>query len=156
MTDTFNRLHFSSSKELVTGPSIIPESELKDIEPRNLPGSVGLYLLKLSSATGFTLGRSNTIQSVVRYVNKDVGEVISREGCIVRLDKKAFSGNRDSGACVFDLEGRVDGMITAGLEPGDKAGDKAKAKDYDVTYAAPMEWLLDDIKRQGYAVMLPN
>ncbi|EXA35099.1 hypothetical protein FOPG_14946 [Fusarium oxysporum f. sp. conglutinans race 2 54008] len=41
-------------------------------------------------------------------------------------------------------------MITAGLRNQDNADG------FDVTYATAMQWLLDDIKRHGYDVELPN
>ncbi|KAJ9414973.1 hypothetical protein QL093DRAFT_2105520 [Fusarium oxysporum] len=131
---------FSASNELAIGPIIIPGSE------QDPPG---LVVLKHGRTTGFTIGRANGVHSVLRHAFEIAEEVISSEWCIVGLGN-AFSDRGDSGAVVFDLEGRVGGMITAGLRKQDNADG------FDVTYATPMQWLLDDIKRHGYDVELPN
>ncbi|EMT72117.1 hypothetical protein FOC4_g10003970 [Fusarium odoratissimum] len=139
-TEMACRLRFSASHELAIGPIIIPGSE---------QGPPGLVILKHGRTTGFTVGRANGVHSVLRHAFEIAEEVVSSEWCIVGLGN-AFSDKGDSGAVVFDLEGRVGGMITAGLRKQDNADG------FDVTYATPMQWLLDDIKRHGYDVELPN
>ncbi|KAF4423769.1 hypothetical protein F53441_14245 [Fusarium austroafricanum] len=144
------QLRFSASLELAIGPSIIPESELDGTILRNIYGDTSLVVIKHGLTTGFTIGHANGIHSVTRRVAELARETISREWCVIGLHSNAFSQEGDSGACVFDLEGRIAGMMTAGLESEDNPHG------YDVTYVTPMQWLLDDIKRQGYDVKLPN
>jgi len=48
-----------------------------------------------------------------------------------------FSNKGDSGSIVFDLKGRIGGMITAGAGLTDRT---------DTTYVTPMVWLLHDFK----------
>ncbi|KAM0082398.1 hypothetical protein ACKRZS_005382 [Fusarium odoratissimum] len=139
-TEMASRLRFSASHELAIGPIIIPGSE--ETPP-------GLFVLKHGRTTGFTIGRANGVHSVLRHAFEIAEEVVSSEWCIVGFGN-AFSDKGDSGAVVFDLEGRVGGMITAGLRKQDNADG------FDVTYATPMQWLLDDIKRHGYDVEMPN
>ncbi|KAF5989514.1 hypothetical protein FBULB1_800 [Fusarium bulbicola] len=134
------RLRFSSN-EVAIGPALILESEQDD---------PGLVVLKHGKTTGFAVGRANGVHSVTRHVDT-VGEVKSSEWCIIGMDDKAFSAGGDSGAVVFDLEGRVGGMITSGLEAGENPSGK-----HDVTYASTMEWLLEDMAGHGYDLKLPN
>lgn len=52
----------------------------------------------------------------------------------------------DSGSCVWDMPGRIAGILTGG--PTNRGVN-------DVTYAAPIEWILDDIRIQtGFEVEL--
>ncbi|KAF5251024.1 hypothetical protein FANTH_3785 [Fusarium anthophilum] len=140
------RLRFSSN-EVAIGPDLIPECELKGTAPS--PSGETLFVIKHGLKTKFTIGIANGIDSVTRYTS-DVGDVISSEWCIIGTNGEAFSGAGDSGACVFDPEGRIGGMITAGLKSQDYIYG------YDVTYAAPMQWLLDEVKKEGYDLKLPN
>ncbi|KAG5748496.1 hypothetical protein H9Q69_009046 [Fusarium xylarioides] len=151
--DRIERLGFETSLEVTVGPSVIPERELRVAGPSPSPE---LFVMKHGRTSGFTVGRSNGILSVTRYANKFVGEVLSREWCIIAKDNddahiNFFSVEGDSGAPVFDLKGRVGGMITGGL----KAEKNPRGK-HDITYAAPMEWILEDIARHGYDVKLPK
>ncbi|KAH7216865.1 uncharacterized protein BKA55DRAFT_717775 [Fusarium redolens] len=150
LATTALRLDFTYSLEVAIGPRMVPESDLEDALSRTPTEGKGLIVIKHGFKTGFTIGRANGIRSVIRYASEAVGEVISSEWCIIGIDK-AFSEKGDSGACIFDLEGRIGGMITAGLE-----AENITRGGYDVTYAAPMQWLLDDIKRQDYDIKLPN
>lgn len=61
-----------------------------------------------------------------------------------------FSAPGDSGACVFDLSGRIGGMITTGLKAKDNPAGM------DVTYATPIEWLVEYIKHHGVDVSVPD
>ncbi|KDN61741.1 hypothetical protein CSUB01_10814 [Colletotrichum sublineola] len=101
-------------------------------------------------------GLVNQVKSVTRRVLIDGEAFLSQECCIV-ADRVncAFSERGDSGACVFDLEGRAVGMVTSGitrdevLQGNDDYGlDRAM----DVTYATPMEWLLADMKACGLSM----
>ncbi|KAF5011240.1 hypothetical protein FDECE_2639 [Fusarium decemcellulare] len=99
-----------------------------------------LVVAKRGQATGLTIGCSNEVRSVTR-VTHEGEEYISEEWCITHFDgQSAFSKEGDSGACVFGLDGRIGGMITSGN------GNRVP----DITYATPMEWLLEDIKASGF------
>ncbi|KAF5633266.1 uncharacterized protein FTJAE_7230 [Fusarium tjaetaba] len=136
--DRVQRLHFGTSLEVAVGPRVIPRSEQDDR---------GLVVMKHGKTSGFTMGRANGIQSLIR-----VKDVTSSEWCIIGMDgQKPFSAEGDAGACVFDLQGRIGGMITSGLE-----ANKDPFRSHDVTYATPVEWLLEDIARHGYDLKLPN
>ncbi|KAF5631931.1 hypothetical protein F25303_9580 [Fusarium sp. NRRL 25303] len=132
-----NRLHFGSSLELAIGPIPIPERE--GTEPN-------LFVMKHGGSTGFTIGLANGIHPVIRRISG-----VSTEWCIIGMNGEAFTATGDTGACVFDLKGRIGGMIASGLEAG-----KSPFGRHDVTYAMPMQWLLEDIKRAGYDVKLPK
>ncbi|KAF5591519.1 uncharacterized protein FSUBG_10445 [Fusarium subglutinans] len=136
-----------SSNEVAIGPDLIPECELKGTAPS--PSGETLFVIKHGLKTKFTIGIANGIHSVARYTS-DIGDVISSEWCIIGTNGDAFSDAGDSGACVFDPDGRIGGMITAGLKSQDYIYG------YDVTYAAPMQWLLDEVKKEGYDLKLPN
>lgn len=49
-----------------------------------------------------------------------------------------FSRAGDSGSCIWDMAGRVAGILTSGTGAGDEEIN-------DITYATPIEWLLKDI-----------
>ncbi|KAI1023675.1 hypothetical protein LB505_011232 [Fusarium chuoi] len=135
-----NRLHFESSLDLAIGPVVIPQGELEGPSPN-------LCVMKHGGSTGFTIGLANGIHSVIRRISG-----VSTEWCIIGMNDEAFTATGDTGACVFDLKGRVGGMIASGLE----AGKESPLGRHDVTYATPMQWLLEDIKRAGYDVKLPT
>ncbi|KAI1015449.1 hypothetical protein LB504_010954 [Fusarium proliferatum] len=151
MTKSGRSLDFDDSLEVEIGPDTIDGSDLEDATHRNLRGDKGLIVMKHGLKTGFTIGLANGIHSVIRHASDVVGDVTSSEWCIIGMDGKAFSDVGDSGACVFDLEGRIGGMITSGLEAG-----KTPLGEHNVTYATPMQWLLEDIKGAGYDVKLPK
>ncbi|KAF9778096.1 hypothetical protein IL306_004259 [Fusarium sp. DS 682] len=143
-------LRFDTDLEVVIGPRIIPESDLEDTSPRNIHGDRGLVVMKHGKTTKHTIGLGSGIQSVIRRPFEDGEDMISREWCVIGLDG-AFSARGDSGACVCDLEGRIGGMLTGGLKSRDNPNSGN-----DVTYVTPMQWLMDDIKRHGYDVKLPE
>ncbi|KAH6968055.1 hypothetical protein DER45DRAFT_620558 [Fusarium avenaceum] len=59
----------------------------------------------------------------------------------------SFSNKGDSGACIWDMQGRAVGMIIAGV-----GSPEAREQTFDVTYVTPMEWLLEDIRAHGFDV----
>ncbi|KAL7908696.1 hypothetical protein GGI35DRAFT_493694 [Trichoderma velutinum] len=109
-------------------------------------------VVKYGLSGKFTLGLGNTLKSVVRHTDT-LGDVKweSEEWPIVsvvsdRDRQETFSTRGDSGACVWDMELRPAGMITAGSKFFEGA--------YDVTYGQPLERILADIKSCGYEVSL--
>lgn len=133
----------------------IPDKEMYDEHFQAISASLhepAIMVLKNGQKTGLTIGLASQVKSVVRRPHGDIS-VVSEEWCILGHKKnnegrrEAFSEPGDSGACVFDTHGRVGGMLTARLE-------KDATTLHDVSYATPIEWLLEDIKGYGFDVEL--
>ncbi|CAH0051106.1 unnamed protein product [Clonostachys solani] len=126
----------------------VSESELLAL-PRDESNQA--IVAKVGAATGLTLGSSNGMCSSLRSGNN----TWSQEWCIIGMKKDPnqgilaertmFSAQGDSGASVWFLDGRIAGMLTSGRCSGF----------VDVTYATPIERLLNDIRERGYDVELP-
>jgi hypothetical protein len=65
--------------------------------------------------------------------------MISKEWCVLSSISKPFSEPGDSGSVIFDLKGRIGGIMSSGM---------GLIKSVDTTYATPMDWLLNDINEQ--------
>ncbi|OHW89891.1 hypothetical protein CSPAE12_11522 [Colletotrichum incanum] len=130
---------------------IVAVSELLDTSRTHIVGMRG-------QKSGLRFGLFNQVKSVVRRVYSDGPTFLSRECCVVAdsADSSSiFTKKGDSGACVFDLEGRAVGMVTAGIERGDLLqgnDDYGLDRAVDVTYVTPMEWLLADMKACGLSM----
>ncbi|KAL6794960.1 hypothetical protein GGI42DRAFT_131857 [Trichoderma sp. SZMC 28013] len=112
-----------------------------------------MTVIKYGLRGAFTLGLGNTLKSIVRHTDTPGG--VKRESeawpiVSVAPDReqfqKNFSTGGDSGACVWDMEHRPAGIITA--------GSSFFRQVYDVTYAQPLEGILTDIKSCDYEVSL--
>ncbi|KAF5648607.1 hypothetical protein F52700_923 [Fusarium sp. NRRL 52700] len=148
-------LPVTTSSEVKVGPNLITEAELENTSASDTPtpDQQRLVVVKFGCSSGVTFGHSNSIRSVTRQPDglETNEKMVSQNWCIVGVEKKVpFSEGGDSGACVFDLRGRIGGLVMAGL------GATENPEGFDVTYATPMEWILDDIARHGYDVELPN
>jgi WD40 repeat protein len=113
----------------------IPEDDMKHPKMTDMNDEPCLIVAKRGPITGVTWGRANEVKSVRRTDP----EVTSREWCVVGLTGQPFSAKGDSGSAVFDLKGRVGGIMTAGAGLTERL---------DTTYVTPMVWLLSDIKEQ--------
>ena len=112
----------------------IPEDDMKHPKMKDINDE--LIVAKRGPITGVTWGRANEVKSVRRIDP----EVTSREWCVVGLAAgQPFSARGDSGSIVFDLKGRIGGIMTAGAGLTERV---------DTTYVTPMDWLLSDIKEQ--------
>jgi hypothetical protein len=112
----------------------IPEDEMKRPKTTDISNEAFLIVAKRGPTTGLTWGRANEVKSVKRTRPG----VISREWCVVGVpSSQPFSAEGDSGSVVFDLKGRIGGIITSGT---------GFTKTMDTTYVTPMVWLLGDIK----------
>ena len=120
----------------------VPIGELKNPKMLDQNGDPCLIVGKRGSSTGVTWGSCNEVQSIVRARG-----ITTMEWCIVcGIDRRAFapfSEEGDSGSAIFDVSGRVAGILTAG------AGVTPTS---DVTYMTPMAWLQQDMKKCGYPV----
>jgi hypothetical protein len=133
---------------------VIPTSELFK------PPQVAYYsdeedailVAKYGAMTGLTVGLGSTLKSLTRRTGE--GDIISEEWCIISAASvkdrdQSFSDKGDSGSCIWDLDGRVAGLLTAGCCSQDMS-----VVGIDITYAQPVERLLADIQAQGYDVSL--
>jgi WD40 repeat protein len=113
----------------------IPEEDMKHPKMTDMNDEECLIVAKSGPITKLTWGRLNEVKSVRRTDP----QVISTECCVVGLARRSFSKKGDSGSVVFDLNGRIAGIMTGGTGITDSV---------DTTYVTPMEWLLSDIKEQ--------
>lgn len=147
-------VHYGHLKEQLPHPralqlvdDLIPLSEMNDPEYTNLANDPSILVGKQGAKTGVTWGWSNSARSITRHPSGRE-ELISEEWCIVPVhDSRAFSQPGDSGSCVWDLDGRIGGILTGGSGNGVTV---------DVTYATPMERIMQDIKACGFNVRVPK
>jgi hypothetical protein len=95
-----------------------------------------LIVGKSGRSTGVTWSTANEVMSVTR---KSPAAVNSKEWCVLSSISRPFSEKGDSGSVIFDLRGRVGGIMSSGTGTTDRL---------DTTYATPMDWLLSDINEQ--------
>ncbi|KAH6982194.1 hypothetical protein BKA56DRAFT_720531 [Ilyonectria sp. MPI-CAGE-AT-0026] len=122
----------------------IPEGELRPHHQK------AILVAKHGRSSQFTIGPANNVMSLKRQ-SIDGIELVSEEWCILGQRKWGgkrlwFSEEGDSGSCIWDCQGRVGGMLTA--------GNRSFHLDCDTTFATPIEWLLEDIRAYGYDVEL--
>ncbi|KAI1186473.1 hypothetical protein F5B17DRAFT_431564 [Nemania serpens] len=100
--------------------------------------------------SGLTLGTLSSIEAVVRRLSCDKASAYTWEMLIVPGKKSTrFSDDGDSGACVFNLAGYVVGMVVGSSDDGldaDLGRKRERDEEADVTFAAPIQWVLDDIR----------
>ncbi|KAK6225732.1 hypothetical protein QIS74_01779 [Colletotrichum tabaci] len=131
---------------------IVAASKLQN--PTRFRRTVGMS----GRTSGVTFGEVNQAKSVVRRVSHDGTPLISREVGVVAEERPKcdpFARKGDSGACVFDLEGRAVGMVSGGIKR-----EKVLKEDHDyihdlpadVTYFTPMESILADMKACGLSM----
>ncbi|KAK2010256.1 hypothetical protein LZ32DRAFT_607705 [Colletotrichum eremochloae] len=167
LSDLSNRVHVGNDELQSRFPDSEPTIDIQGLQDQSiqLRGFVAVSELQnrkierivgmRGRTSGLTFGLVNQVKSVTRRL-KDGRTFLSKECCIVSdRANDVFTRPGDSGACVFDLAGRVVGMVTGGitreqvLQGGDDYGlDRAM----DVTYATPMEWLLEDMKACGLSM----
>ncbi|KIW39772.1 uncharacterized protein PV06_08357 [Exophiala oligosperma] len=129
-----NELHF-----LFKPIEFLPEKDFQRI----LVGMKGAH-------SGLTWGQVNGVSSIVSHhdTNKGTQETLSMELCVLpflRTNDKAFSQCGDSGSAVFDLEGRIVGIVHGG------SGSLQKASK-DVTYVSLMADIQRGLNERGYSV----
>lgn len=137
---------FSLSGDTALLWGTIPEHKMRDSQTRTPDGDRGLFMIKVGRTTGLTTGIANMVTSVTRRPYQDQ-VFFSEEWCVIGNNNAPFSKKGDSGSAVFDLQGRVGGMLTGGI------GDKLKGIP-DTTYVTPIKWLLEDAKVYGYDVQV--
>ncbi|KAK2051171.1 hypothetical protein LY76DRAFT_676741 [Colletotrichum caudatum] len=147
----------------------VPAAEIEHlIKPPRMHGVLeadqpapSLLVVKRGRTTGVTFGVLNQAKSVLRTPSGNgLQTFTSREFCVIAekspIDPRlTFSGKGDSGACVFDLQGRVVGMVTSGIGRDEiMAGTNDYGLDQacDVTYVTPMDYILADMSKCGLEV----
>ena len=109
-------------------------AEIKRPSMLDPKGDPVLYVGKFGRTTGLTWGKGNELKSMTR---KYLGEKPSLEWLIMGLFKQVFSSPGDSGSAVFDINGRIAAILSAG---------HGITESTDITYATPIEWVLKDIR----------
>ena len=106
-------------------------------------GEPGIVVVKRGRTTGLTIGRATELESFSRIVFEGVPPHISKEWAILPYDKKSgpFSDGGDSGAAIVDGHGRLGGIVTGGT---------SYSSSLDVTYAPPIDGLLDSFRQWGF------
>lgn len=117
--------------------SIRPLREVKDdlrSGPSDHKDQESLRVVKHGRTSGWTGGSLNEIRSDCCLGN------LTTEYCVVNIPGlNRFSYGGDSGSCVLDLDGGIVGMLHSGNGTDRHFGS-------EITYVAPIEWVLDDIK----------
>ncbi|KAI1824239.1 hypothetical protein F4861DRAFT_507270 [Xylaria intraflava] len=107
---------------------------------------------KRGMQTGLTRGTISGIEAIVRH--PALGATDYTRELVIVPDRKhdKFSGKGDSGACVFDINGYVVGLVVGStdgeLETWQEGspGVKERRHETDVTFAAPIESVFADIR----------
>ncbi|ELR01896.1 hypothetical protein VC83_03942 [Pseudogymnoascus destructans] len=136
ITEIYNEAFDLEFKNPVT--TIRPLKEVKGVlggsGPPDLKDQESLRVVKHGRTSGWTSGSLNEIRSDCSL------EGLTTEYCVVNVpDLNRFSYGGDSGSCVLDLNGRIVGMLHSGNGTNVRFGA-------EITYVAPIEWLLQDIK----------
>ncbi|KAF5537902.1 hypothetical protein FPHYL_12674 [Fusarium phyllophilum] len=125
------------SVDAFTQTGVMSEAEMRCLDFEfAMPGKTAIdkdfmRVCMYGSASGASHGLTNTARSVVR---RFVGGV-----------PMPFSIQGDSGASVMGDDGRVAAILTSGAQGGNRGI-------HHISYATPIEWLLEDIRGHGYDV----
>jgi hypothetical protein len=114
----------------------IREDEIAHPTMRDWNNEPCLIVGKSGRSTGVTWGTANEVKSVTRIFSS---EMVSKEWCVLSSISNPFSEPGDSGSVIFDLKGRIGGIMSSGV---------GLTNSVDTTYATPMDWLLSDINEQ--------
>ncbi|KAI1437607.1 hypothetical protein GGR50DRAFT_49204 [Xylaria sp. CBS 124048] len=101
---------------------------------------------KRGATSGLTFGATNEIKAIVRHGKQSS---VGREYVIVGVEPWVpFSEHGDSGAVVFDTEGAIIAIISAGYADGNTTSGQFEEiqKNTDLTFATPIEAVLEDIR----------
>lgn len=118
---------------------VIGEDELRCPQMLDADNEPCRPVIKSGCTTGVTIGQATGCMSFVREYFENRPHQTSKEWAILPYNQKygAFSAPGDSGAIIFDGQGRIGSILTGG------AGEK---EDTDVTYGTPFYWLMQRIK----------
>ncbi|KAF7776688.1 hypothetical protein Agabi119p4_5081 [Agaricus bisporus var. burnettii] len=123
----------------------IPDSEMGRPDGRTLDqdNNPVIMVIKRGGASDLTVGRLNSIRSVIRFYFKGVPGSSTREVAVFPRNSKsgAFSMKGDSGSVVVDGKGRIAGILTGGTGATEVS---------DCTYVTSINFLVDRLKASGY------
>ncbi|EHK18415.1 uncharacterized protein TRIVIDRAFT_225726 [Trichoderma virens Gv29-8] len=133
--------------------TIVPMAELRNPKETTTYNDEPATIIAKYGANGnFTLGLGSTLASLTRTTETPSGDrhTMSEEWPIVSIlmpefPEKKFSLPGDSGSCIWDMQRRPAGMMTAG---------NGMNNQYDITYAQPLERIIADIRSRGFDVSL--
>ncbi|KAK1969321.1 hypothetical protein LY78DRAFT_630161 [Colletotrichum sublineola] len=151
LSELSNRVYIAPPQSPLSRKAVgtVAASELQNPKEKLIVGMRG-------RTSDLKFGIVNQVKSVTRRPFQDGRKFLSKECCIVAVGVSGeFTRPGDSGACVFDLNGRAVAMVTGGIsrEQASQGGDNYGLNyAMDVTYATPMEWLLEDMKACGLSM----
>jgi len=124
---------------LVQARGMVPLKDLSKLPHLDAHGDPALFVVMNGRTSGTRLGCVNGLHSTRRTFSEfGIEEVDSLEIGVVPSGKGPlpFSKCGDSGAGVFDRDGRVLGIVNGGAGPTNTT---------DVTFVSPFWWILDRI-----------
>lgn len=132
----------STNQEAILSSDIVPEQEIWDwLQDQRIVGKFG-------GMSDLTFGIMNGVKSVTRHLSTNIRQgVPTWEICVINpfrpktSPQHAFSVPRDSGSAVWDLDGRILGIVSAGV-----GADKELL---DTTYVTCMDRILRDMEDSG-------
>ncbi|OAP54025.1 hypothetical protein AYL99_11785 [Fonsecaea erecta] len=132
-----------SEDKLLRFGLVVPIDELRTPKMLHPQEDPCLIVAKRGGISDLTWGHLNGLKSVLWHDDDSK----STEYCVVTgTHMTPFSVRGDSGSAVFDLAGRVVGIIVGGAE------GPCGRESMDVTYVTPMAWLQKDMNDCGYEV----
>ncbi|TRX93636.1 hypothetical protein FHL15_005608 [Xylaria flabelliformis] len=146
-----NRVFLGPNEKFVP-PDISSHENTLQLRSPNDEGNFKSYTVgKRGVATGLTFGKKSGIEAVVRRPGAGLdGDVYTWEFLIVpERGTKRFSDKGDSGSAIFDINGYVVGIVTASNGVADVTSTSEEVKlreETDITFAAPIKCVLDDIQ----------
>ena len=101
---------------LIKFHSTIPDYEIYTPTTRDENNNPCIMVIKRGYGSGLTVGRLNTIRSIIRSYFKNKPGKASYEVSVLRRNSQSgpFAARGDSGSVAVDGKGRVAGLITAG------------------------------------------
>lgn len=146
----------STGENAVLSSEIVPDSETMNFkDDQRIVGKVG-------AKTGLTFGIVNEVKSVTRSLELKEKSQKSEawEICVINpvtastrsegRTQTVFSATSDSGAAVWDLDGRVLGILGGGLGQSEEDGGRA-----DTTYVTSIDRIIQDLATSGITATLP-
>jgi len=124
---------------LLQAYGVVQDEEMRNPQHLDIHGEKCLLVVKNSSTTGTTFGRTNGLESFTRTYEEYGVKQPSIEIAVLPHDKtrRKFSGPGDSGSIVLARDGRIVGILTGGAGPTD---------DTDRAYLTPYWWIEKRIK----------